>query len=101
MQFRAGAAGRERSAADARSRNQSSSPRPRKPRTPARSKSRRPGPEQATWLRDEGMTWAPRSSSWLVVERKLSRIEQRPEEVLGGLGQGRGLLELGRPAREF
>src|SRR5271165_6451087 len=45
--------------------------------------------------------WDQLLGSALMIERKLPRVEQGPEKVLGGLAQGCRLLQLGSPAREF
>ena len=41
------------------------------------------------------------SGSGSMVERELTRVEQRPEQVLGRLAERRGLLQLGRPVRQL
>src|SRR5271165_3094690 len=96
------------SAPRARRRMRSSSPSaaPPRPTRPTRNSSRRLGPrhdepEAFGRFADMNALLDENRRDRSMIERKFTRVQQRPEQVLGGLAQLGRLFQLGGPARQF
>ena len=108
MQFLTFAVSPDLDPAMARRRNHSSSPSPRKPSEPIRRTSRRLGPRHGCRSDSKTVTPSRRTIGGSIVlpfafvsmvKGKFPRVQQRPEQVFGGLLFRGGVFELGRPVR--